>query len=57
MDSKKEELAERLKMEIEMGMGPAGLQEPVLENQTKSPSSEGKFVWPYTKSINESSEK
>ena len=57
MDKAKDELAAQLQIEIEMGMGPAGSQKALLENQTKTPPSEGNFVYPYTKSINESSEK
>lgn len=55
MERKKDELAGRL--EIEIGMGLAGSQKALLENQTKTPPSEAAFVYPYTKSINESSEK
>lgn len=54
IERKKDELAAQLQMEVEMGMGLAGSEKGGLQ---QSPSAESKFVYPYTKSINVSSEK
>jgi hypothetical protein len=55
LDKWKDELAERLQTEAEMGL--SGSQKLLSDKKTKTPPSEGAFVYPYTKSINESSEK